>query len=491
MKKNTFWFLLATCILGVPAALPAQLFWAAGYTENLDTVSNGQILIKPQPDTVLIQPFDSPVQFESTMAGAYGPDGQLLFYTNGCHLYGANHEAIPGGENLNPGEVHDMACDEYGYLAPKGASIVTFRTQPNLYFLIHLGMDNNIAHSVSYGPVYLTRVGYDTITGAVTVLSKNEILIQGEVDPFELIRHGNGDDWWLITTTFGTAEYHKILLTPEGPRQHETQTLGYDFPFPPCRWQRSLSASPSGERLVRFSSKCGAQYLTFNRCSGELREAGFSHLENGIFGGGGSAFSEDSEYVYFTRWYRVIKVPFQNPPDTLRASYTPPAGFGASFVHIFRDPFGRLYIAPQASEPYLHLIEPGDSQPDTALVSLEGVHLPRRIQRTIPHYPNYALGPLAGSACDTLMITAIAPGLGVAPALHLYPNPARNRIRVEMEWEGKKQLVAFDALGREVRRLTFSSASAEIGLEGLPEGLYFVQVFRQGRRIGVGRFLKH
>ncbi len=489
MKRNTFWLLLAALLLS-PAALTAQVFWAAGYTENLDTVVNGQILIQPLPDTVLIQGFDSPVQFESTMAGAYGPDGRLLFYTNGCHLYGRNHEIIPGGENLNPGEVHDMVCGKYGYIAPKGASLATFRTRPNLYFLIHLGMENTIAHSVSYGPLYLTRIVYDTITGAVAVLSKNEILIEGEVDPFELIRHGNGDGWWLITNTFGTAEYHKILLTPEGPQQHETQALGYGFPFPPCRWQRSLSASPSGERLLRFSSKCGAQYLTFDRCNGELSEAGFSHLENGIFGGGGSAFSEDSEYVYFSRWYRVVKVPFQNPPDTLRASYTPPSGFGGSFVQMYRDPYGRIFIAPQASEPYLHLIGAGDSAPDTARVQFEGLRLPRRIQRTIPHYPNYALGPLAGSPCDTLMITAVAPAPSVGSGLRLYPNPAADKITVEMEFAGQKELILFDALGRALRTLSTSSISVEVDLRYLPKGIYFIQVYQKGWRLGPLRFLK-
>ncbi len=294
-----------------------------------------------------------------------------------------------------------------------------------------------------------------------------------------------------ITNTFGTAEYHKILLTPEGPQQHETQTLGYDFPFPPCRWQRSLSASPSGERLVRFSSKCGAQYLTFDRCSGELNEAGFSHLENGIFGGGGSTFSEDSEYVYFSRWYRVIKVPFQNPPDTLRASYTPPSGFGGSFVQMYRNPYGRIFIAPQASEPYLHLIGVGDSAPDAARVQFEGLRLPRRIQRTIPHYPNYALGPLAGSPCDTLMITALAPTPSAGSGSRLYPNPALDKVILEMGYAGEKQLILFDALGRELRKLSVSSTRVELSLEGLPKGIYFIQAYGEGRMLGVWKFMKY
>ena len=166
----------------------------------------------------------------------------------------------------------------------------------------------------------------------------------------------------------------------------------------------------------------------------------------------------------------------------LRASYTPPSGFGASFVQMYRDPFGRIYIAPQASEPYLHLVGPGDNEPDAARVAFEGLRLPRRIQRTIPHYPNYALGPLSGSACDTLMITGTAPVPSGMARLRLYPNPTQNQVRIEMEFDGEKTLILFDALGRALRSLSTSSNSVELGLGDLPNGLYVLQLYSGGKR---------
>lgn len=487
MNKRYLIFLIAAAFA---AELGAQVFWAAGYTENLDAVTNGRLLIEPFSDEVLTQDFDSPVQFESTMAGVYAPDGEILFYTNGCHIYGANHEIIPGGENLNPGEIHDLACDDYGYLAPKGASIATFRTRPDLYFLVHLGVENTIVNSISYGPLYLTRIQHDTLTGEVSVLSKNEVLIAEGVDPFELVRHANGNDWWLLTNTFGTDEYHKILLSPEGAALHETQNVGYDFPFPPCRWQRSLSASPSGERLVRFNAKCGAQYLTFDRCSGELTATGFSHVETEYFGGGGSVFSANSDFVYLSRWYRVSKVAFDAPPDTLRVSFQPPPGFGGSFAHLFRDPFGRIYIAPSASEPYLHVVEPGDDSPDTAMVAFEGLMLPHRIQRTIPHYPNYLLGPVTGSVCDTLMITSTEDAQLEPVRLRLYPNPASELTTLEMDFSGHKQLLLYDALGRLVKRVDTEARSEQLLLADLRPGVYLLQVYQDERYLGQKRLVK-
>lgn len=462
-----------------------QPLWVGGYTEQLDTLTNGRIQIVPNEDTVLISSFDSPVQFESTMAGWVDKEGEVLFYTNGCHLYNGDHQVIPGGEELNPGEIHEIACDDYGYLAPKGASVATFRTAPDLFYLIHLGIKNSIQHSVSYGPLYITVIVRDSLTGQLEVVSKNEVLIAEEVDPFVLVRHGNGDDWWLITNHFATNEYHKILLTPEGVESHLIENVGYNFPFPPCRWQRSLSASPSGDRIVRFGSKCGAQFMTFDRCSGLLEDVGFSNLENGIFGGGGSTFSVDSDFVYFSRWYRVIKVPFSTPPDTLRASFQPDPGFGGSFVHMHRDMYGRIYIAPQASESYLHIIEPGDTGPDTALVAFEGLKLPYRIQRTIPHYPNYALGPVYGSVCDSIPTSFEEMAtFESTTVINAFPNPASDRITVETSVHGSKTFILYDARGQLLKTIETLDQETNFNISAYQPGLYMIGVRQHGKLKG-------
>ena len=489
MNRTTIISFLTSCLFLTFQNVRAQQFWAGGFVEHLDTIANGQVLIQSAIDTVLIQDFDSPVQFEATMTGILDDQGEILFYTNGCHIYDKNHEIILDGELLNPGEVHDLTCDDYGYIAPKGASIVTFLTHPNLYYLIHIGLRNTISHSLSYGPLYLTQILFDTTINELKVLSKNEVLLDFEIDPFELIRHGNGNDWWLITNAFGSADYHKILLTPGGYELYDAQKAGYTFPFPSCRWQRSLSAAPSGNRLVRFSSSCGVQYLTFDRCTGQFSNAGFSHLENKIFGGGGSVFSEDSEFVYFSRWHRIIKARFDNPPDTLRTSFSPTFGFGGSFVHMHRDPFGRIYIAPQAAEPYLHAIEPGDHSPDTALVDFEGLRLPKRMARTIPHYPNYDLGSLSGSFCDTLLSGINIP-VPIERGVSLSPNPAKELIRVKTTFPGAKKIVLLNTLGQVLQTHLTHGNRYDLTLSGYAEGIYLISVQFEDDTFFVKKFHK-
>lgn len=52
--------LLIIIIIGLSCGVWGQVFWAAGYTEALDTITNGQVLLHPMEDTVIVEPFDNP-----------------------------------------------------------------------------------------------------------------------------------------------------------------------------------------------------------------------------------------------------------------------------------------------------------------------------------------------------------------------------------------------------------------------------------------------
>lgn len=84
--------------------------------------------------------------------------------------------------------------------------------------------------------------------------------------------------------------------------------------------------------------------MIFDCCSGLLEDVGFFNLENGIFGGGGSIFFVDFDFVYFLCWYCVIKVFFSIFFDILRIFFQLDLGFGGSFVYMYCDMYGRIYI---------------------------------------------------------------------------------------------------------------------------------------------------
>ncbi|WP_375416981.1 PQQ-dependent sugar dehydrogenase [uncultured Hymenobacter sp.] len=70
--------------------------------------------------------------------------------------------------------------------------------------------------------------------------------------------------------------------------------------------------------------------------------------------------------------------------------------------------------------------------------------------------------------------TATTSGAAPTPALTLYPNPARQQVRVQLPATGAR-LTLLDATGRQVRELALVGASADLELAGLTPGLYVLR----------------
>ena len=103
-----------------------------------------------------------------------------------------------------------------------------------------------------------------------------------------------------------------------------------------------------------------------------------------------------------------------------------------------------------------------------------GVELPTWYSNSLPNHPNYHLGPLAGSVCDSL-------GLGVrelqAPlaAASASPNPSAGRVSLSYGAQREAgELTVLDAQGRVVlrERLPAWSTVHNVDLARSPSGIY-------------------
>ena len=64
-----------------------------------------------------------------------------------------------------------------------------------------------------------------------------------------------------------------------------------------------------------------------------------------------------------------------------------------------------------------------------------------------------------------------------AKDIQMYPNPARDQVTVSsQQFRGKVRVVIYNQLGQLQKQLTFEGAEKRISLDGLPSGLYIVQV---------------
>ncbi|MFK7809794.1 MAG: hypothetical protein AB8F74_18450, partial [Saprospiraceae bacterium] len=52
------------------------------------------------------------IDMEGTNATMSDAEGNLIFYTNGCKIFNADHELMENGNNINAGEVNDIQCPD-------------------------------------------------------------------------------------------------------------------------------------------------------------------------------------------------------------------------------------------------------------------------------------------------------------------------------------------------------------------------------------------
>ncbi|MBK7344725.1 MAG: T9SS type A sorting domain-containing protein [Saprospiraceae bacterium] len=104
-----------------------------------------------------------------------------------------------------------------------------------------------------------------------------------------------------------------------------------------------------------------------------------------------------------------------------------------------------------------------------------------------PRFPNYRLGPLVGSECDTVTTSVAVPEMGKTYDMTLTPNPSSGPVDVEItlpEYQGHQVgCEVIDGLGRTVSSHTFPHFSYRHSLDAsaFAPGLYVVQLIVDGR----------
>ena len=114
------------------------------------------------------------------------------------------------------------------------------------------------------------------------------------------------------------------------------------------------------------------------------------------------------------------------------------------------------------------------------------------------NFPNYRLGRLIGSPCDTLHTGIEKQNPIVRGTLEAYPNPANNKIKIDYAgkfWErvNNLHLKITNVLGQEYyyKKLPEYSARQTIDLKNYPSGVYYVYLVDEGRVLGSIEIIKN
>jgi hypothetical protein len=311
------------------------------------------------------------------------------------------------------------------------------------------------------------------------VVSKNNVIIEEPllVGGLSAVRHANGRDWWIFTHGIDSDEFISFILTPYGFEGPFFQAIGTTQVGGVPR----ASFSPSGDKLAYTGYDTGLDVFDFDRCTGILSNWQHADITDGSFTRS-VQFSPDGSLVYVSSVNWVYQYPLPSgilgDPETV-ATYD---GFydeypilQTFFANMGLAPDGRIYISTGNGTRYMHVIH----EPDNAGVAcglIQHDHFRQTYTfNSIPYRPNYLLGPVDGTVCDSLGITANVSEARLQDRVRVQPNPSNGVFGINYPAHAQPGLLeVLDATGRFVyqHRLSAWSTVHQVDLTGQPAGMY-------------------
>ena len=449
------------------------------------------------------QLFESPLTASSS-ASYSNSVGLLKGFSNGVQMYNSNFILMENGDSL-------------GYSADWD-SIPVYYTGGEFYsgeFLPWPGQADNKAVYLHYVVYYFTSsyrhkelwytiVDLDANDGKGKVVEKN-VVLSDDVYHFTCIQHGNGKDWWIISMKEDLIEFDIFLLSESGIKHINNKT--FSLPVFYSNYNRSpLISSQRGDWIYRQFNHEPGYLFQFDRCTGEIQyktEIGIPDtiLVPNSFGMSLPISSPNGQFIYSNFYDQVIvKGKKISRPRLMQANLevTDPS---FQFLtqedltddviffpeHSSNGEIFYIYIREDTIYSLITIHRPDDPLDECGL-EIPGKEFPPGFRTpSTPRFPNYRLGPLVGSECDTVTTSVAVPEMGKTYDLTLTPNPSSGPVDMEItlpEYQGHNVVCdVIDGLGKIVCTHSFPPFSYRqtLDISAFAPGLFVVQLIVDGR----------
>ena len=398
-----------SALFGQNPNLPAQhdYIWMSGYDDyspdNNFPFGDTRVNFNTFPPKLSIE--DREMDFSHTLGIMCDGKGELLFYTNGDSIINNRGQTVDNSRWLNDGEWHDQTRLRQGIL------ILPAPEKSNQFYLFHEPRDSEgRVSSLLYSRADMNQLG-----GWGGVIEKGKLLLDDDLDTGKLIatKHANGRDWWILVPEYSNNFFYTIFLDNTGIAKIDTQHI--DIPILNSAGVGQASFSPDGSKYARSTSNnlesgTFVEIFDFDRCTGRLSNQKFVNYSPTTTLGRPIAFSANSRYFFlmdnqFFYQYDIWK------DDVFESEKILGQWDGFAYLDAFPTlpwmaqlgPNGKIYIATTSTNPYWHVIHDPDIG-DNPRFEERAILLPTLNNGTMANHPNYRLGPIDGSACDTLGI---------------------------------------------------------------------------------------
>lgn len=332
------------------------------------------------------------------------------------------------------------------------------------------------------------------------LISQNNIVMNdtSASGDMQACRHANGRDWWLIKPGIYEDEYYVGLLSPTGISGMQKITI----PNIIHRGQFETYSyfSFDGLKFLHFTGK-RYKYLheyDFDRCTGTLSNPIVHDLTDSIPWGDHNActISPDGSKLYIRRslW----------PDSNLNFALLQYDLLSATWTNLSSSITASPQLTPNGKEI---LLSSRINLSDTSYRTLSRISQPNlpgeacdlvlhtdTMQNTITfispsNFANFRLGPIDGSACDTLGINSIESFIKPKPDISVYPNPVKDVLNIRLLNTNPKKpnVYIFNSLGALIYQGQFENGVHTLKLSdlNLSKGLYWIKIIN-----GNDRFVK-
>ncbi len=431
------------------------------------------------------------ISFSAVDVAISDDTGRLLFYTNGITVCNNKNAIIRNGDSLNNGWFlnNNSYWYELGRPLENELFILSNPYIKNTYDIFYSYIDID-SHFFPFGRgIKRAQVKVNDDPDSDFVNYKDRSVAYDSINSaIAATKHANGRDWWICSMIEETNCYMLSLYDgSDSLKFSELQCNGFIY----HREENPvMKFSPDGGCLISGDNEQGLiDVFQFDRCSGRLtfqREIFIPELvdSQGSYLMTSAEFSASGRYLYVCCNRRLLQFDLENPVDSLSkqivATYNPyerPAPF--AYSHIQRGPDGKIYIGSDNTTYYLAVINSPDSAGMKCNVQDTGLKLPSFNWGGVPYYPNYRLGSLKNSPCDSIQSDSVN---GTSVDLKIFPNPASNMLQIDysqIDWnKGPVYLDILDVLGRKIynEELPRYSSFANLDITRWVNGAYIISL---------------
>ncbi|MBK7295470.1 MAG: T9SS type A sorting domain-containing protein [Flavobacteriales bacterium] len=379
-------------------------------------------------------------------------NGVLLFSTNGAWVADAIGDTMQNGTGLSPSN-YSTTYNE-GLHTPQDALIIPIPGSPSRHYLFHGTIDNFSESFAQY--LYVSAIDLNMNGGFGSVVSKNIVLIDDTLNIGKItsVRHANGRDWWVFCHKQFANIYLRLLVTPygiQGPFQQSVGMLRHADGGQVC-------FSPNGDKFAYYyGAEDDLEIFDFDRCTGLLSNPVHIAIED-YKQMGGVAFSPSGQFLYVSSVLDVYQYDVTVADiagsmvhlGTWDGFYSPSPPLATVFDIAQLAPDGKIYISTGNGTFHLHVINAPDLPGLACDFQQHAIELPTYNFNSLPNHPNYHLGPIDGSVCDSLGINTLTPSvLGSARTATVFPSPSTGQFTISYPANSEVgSLEILDAAGR-------------------------------------------